>query len=166
VGGSAAGFGRAGGGMGASFGNDQTTTAAIAYVKQHGGGTVAVSSQSSAASAIIASGAKVAGIGGFSGRESDVSVAWLAQRISSGSIRWVLAEQTGQSGGARLPGDNRAGSKAAMTAVAKACRKVTLSSSTTTAAATSVSTGTGASGSGAAATLYDCQGRAAELAAT
>jgi 4-amino-4-deoxy-L-arabinose transferase-like glycosyltransferase len=164
-----AGFGRGGGGgMGAPFGNDQTTTAAVVYVKQHGGGTIAVSSQSSAASAIIASGAKVAGIGGFSGRESDVNVAWLAQRVSSGSIRWVLAEQTGQAGGARLPGDTRAGSKAAMTAVAKACRKVTLpTTATATATASAATTSTpGAGSAGAAATLYDCQGRANVLAAT
>ncbi len=114
--------------MGAPFGNGATTTKAVAYVKTHGGGTIAVSSQSTAASAIISGDAKVAGIGGFSGRESDVSTAWLAQEVSSGSIRWVLAEQTGGSGfGARgLPGDTRAGSKAAMAAVAKACRKVSL----------------------------------------
>jgi hypothetical protein len=138
-----------GGGTGAPFGNDATTTKAVAYVESHGGGTIAVSSQSSAASAIIASDAKVAGIGGFSGRESDVSTAWLAQEVSSGSIRWVLAEQTGGSGfGARgMPGDTRAGSKAAMAAVAKACRKVSLPSETT---------GT--------TTLYDCQGRASALA--
>ena len=67
--------------MGAPFGNDGTTTQVLAYVKAHGGGTIAVSSQSSAAAAIIASDAKVAGIGGFSGRESDVSVAWLAQEV-------------------------------------------------------------------------------------
>jgi hypothetical protein len=132
----------------------------MSYVKQHGGGTIAVSSQSSAASAIIASGAKVAGIGGFSGRESDVSVAWLAQEVSSGSIRWVLAEQSGAQGAGRggggLPGDTRAGSKAAMTAVAKACTAVTLSdgSSASTATASGSSSGT----------LYDCQGKAAQLA--
>ena len=99
------------------------------YVEQHGGGTIAVSSQSSAAAAIIASDADVAGIGGFSGRESDVSVAWLAQEVAAGKIRWVLAEAGGSRGGAGrgLPGDTRAGSKAAMAAVAKACRKVTLS---------------------------------------
>ncbi|HEX3434453.1 MAG TPA: glycosyltransferase family 39 protein [Solirubrobacteraceae bacterium] len=159
-----AGFG--GGGTGAPFGNDSTTTQAVAYVKSHGGGTIAVSSQSSAASAIIASGANVAGIGGFSGRESDVGTAWLAQRVSSGAIRWVLGERTGQGSGPRLPGDTRAGSKAAMTAVAKACRKVTLPASSTSAASSGAAAA--ASGSGAAAsiatTLYDCQGRAAAIA--
>jgi 4-amino-4-deoxy-L-arabinose transferase-like glycosyltransferase len=167
-----AGFG--GGGMGAPFASNSTTTQAVAYVKSHGGGTIAVSSQSSAASAIIASGAKVAGIGGFSGRESDVSAAWLAQRVSSGAIRWVLGEQTGQSGGPRLPGDTRAGSKAAMTAVAKACRKVTLPASTAaagagsgTASGSGAATATSAAGASASAAtlLYDCQGRAAAIAA-
>jgi 4-amino-4-deoxy-L-arabinose transferase-like glycosyltransferase len=154
------------GGTGSRFANDGTTQV-LAYVKQHGGGTIAVSSQSSAATAIISSDAKVAGIGGFSGRESNVSAAWLAQEVRSGSIRWVLGEQA-QSRGPGLPGDTRAGSKAAMTAVAKACAKVTLPASpaaaTTSAAATR--TGAGASASStAAATLYNCQGRASALAA-
>ncbi|MHB8233665.1 MAG: mannosyltransferase YkcB-related protein, partial [Solirubrobacteraceae bacterium] len=143
------------------------TTQAVAYVKSHGGGTIAVASQSSAASAIIASGAKVAGIGGFSGRESDVGTAWLAQRVSSGAIRWVLGEQTGQGSGPRLAGDTRAGSKAALTAVAKVCRKVTLPASSASAASSGEAAG--ASGAGVAAastatTLYDCQGRAAAIA--
>ena len=115
------------------------------YVKQHGGGTIAVSSQSNAASAIIEQDANVAGIGGFSGRESDVSVSWLAQEVRTGKIRWVLDEQQGSGGAARgLPGDTRTGSKTAMAVVAKACQAVTLSSSSTT--------------------LYDCQGRAQALA--
>ncbi len=42
----------------------------MAYVKEHGGGTIAVSSQSSAAQAIVEKGANVAGIGGFSGRRA------------------------------------------------------------------------------------------------
>ncbi len=164
-----AGSGRAGfgSGRGSPFGSDATTTQVLPYVKAHGGGTIAVSSQSSAATAIISSDAKVAGIGGFSGRESAVSAAWLAQNVRSGSIRWVLGEQTGAQGGGRvLPGDTRAGSKAAMTAVAKACRKVTLSASTAatgTARASGTSTATGTSSS--ATTLYDCQGHADALAA-
>jgi hypothetical protein len=164
--GGSAGFG---GGRGSPFGSDATTTQVLTYVKAHGGGTIAVSSQSSAATAIISSDAKVAGIGGFSGRESVVSAAWLAQNVRSGSIRWVLGEQTGaQRGGGVLPGDTRAGSKAAMTAVAKACRKVTLAASTAatgTARASGTSTATGTSASSSATTLYDCQGHAAALVA-
>jgi 4-amino-4-deoxy-L-arabinose transferase-like glycosyltransferase len=171
LGGVSAGAGPGGGGfgggaVGAPMGNDSLTKAALAYVKRHGGGTIAVSSQSNAASAIVASGAKVAGIGGFSGRESDVTVAWLAERVESGAIRWVLAEQTGSFGGGSLPGDTRAGSKAAMTAVTKACLKVTLSNGTASPATRSG--GSGATATGAAATsvgssLYDCQGRAQAL---
>jgi 4-amino-4-deoxy-L-arabinose transferase-like glycosyltransferase len=150
------GFGKAGlggapgGGFGA--GNDASLSKVLSYVKQHGGGTVAVSSQSSAAEAIIDGNADVAGIGGFSGRESDVSVAWLAQEVSAGHIRWVVAEQGGSQGGPRLAGDTRTGSKTAMAAVAKACTAVKLSTSTSTGGRTS------SEGS-----LYDCQGRAAAL---
>lgn len=158
-----AGFGGGGGGggggaIGAPFGNDSSINQVLAYVNAHGGGTIAVSSQSSAAQAIISSHANVAGIGGFSGRESDVSTSWLAGKVSSGSIRWVLVEGSGTQGGPSLPGDTRAGAKAAMAAVAKACRAVTLSKSTSTAAGTRASSGTSTAG-----TLYDCEGRSQAL---
>ena len=158
------GFG--GGAPGAPIGNGGSIEQALVYVKSHGGGTIAVSSQSSAASAIVASGAKVAGIGGFSGRESDVSASWLAQRVQSGAIRWALVEQSGLGGGAfggrGLPGDTRQGSKAAMTAVAKACARVTLGGEGPTSEAAS---GGGASPSGETNSgLYDCRGDAAALA--
>jgi hypothetical protein len=146
-----------GGPAGAPLGDSRTITVAIAYAKAHGGGTVAVSSQSSAATAIVDSGAEVAGIGGFSGRESDVSVAWLAGEVGRGKIRWVLAEGSG-SRGPRLRGDTRQGSRKAMTAVTKVCTKVTLSSSTTG------GEGQAAGGQGGESALYDCQGDAAALA--
>jgi 4-amino-4-deoxy-L-arabinose transferase-like glycosyltransferase len=154
------GTGPGAGGAGGRFGNDRSLTAVVSYVRQHGGGTIAVSSQSSAASAIIAGKVEVAGIGGFSGRESDVSVSWLAQEVRSGKIRWVLADQSGTSPGGRLPGDTRAGSKVAMSAVAQACKRVTLSTSTSTTAVGATRTDTGAA---ASSTLYDCQGRAQAL---
>jgi 4-amino-4-deoxy-L-arabinose transferase-like glycosyltransferase len=147
-GGRAAGFG-----AGGRFGGDASLTQVVSYVKRHGGGTIAVSSQSSAASAIISQGASVAGIGGFSGRESEVGVAWLAQEVSSRHIRWVLADQGG-AGSARLPGDTRAGSRAALAAVAKACTAVKLSSGSA-----------GSAGGTSTVTLYDCRGRAAALTA-
>jgi hypothetical protein len=103
----------------------------------------------------------VAGIGGFSGRESEVTASWLAQEVSAGKIRWVVADQSGTGVGG-LPGDTRTGSRTAMTAVAEACRKVTLSSSASTTA--SATTGGGARAGSSAGTLYDCQGRAAALA--
>jgi 4-amino-4-deoxy-L-arabinose transferase-like glycosyltransferase len=144
-------FGAGGGG---AFGGDGSLSEASSYVKSHGGGTIAVSSQSSAASAIISQGASVAGIGGFSGRESEVSVAWLAQEVRSGHIQWVLSDRLG-SRAARLPGDTRAGSRSALAAVAKACQAVKLPSRAHTAA-----------GGTSAITLYDCRGRAAALAAS
>jgi 4-amino-4-deoxy-L-arabinose transferase-like glycosyltransferase len=150
-----------GGAPGGAFGGGESLKSVLSYVTEHGGGTVAVSSQSSAATAIISSGARVAGIGGFSGRESDVSVSWLAMEVSLGKIRWVVGESSaGATGGAAsrgtggggfgggLPGDTRTGSKTAMAAVAKACTKVTLPSTSSTSGGT----------------LYDCQGRSAQLA--
>jgi hypothetical protein len=110
----------------------------LSYVDSHGGGTIAVSSQSGASSAIIAGGAKVAGIGGFSGRESDISPAWLAQAVGDGRIRWVVTSSGGMGG----PSDGRVGATKAMAAVAKAC--------------TSVSSSSG---------LYDCSGAGAAIAA-
>jgi 4-amino-4-deoxy-L-arabinose transferase-like glycosyltransferase len=179
-GGAAGGFGGPGGG-----GSLDTV---LAYVKQHGGGTIAVSSQSSAASAILESNANVAGIGGFSGRESDVTVSWLAQEVAAGKIRWVLDEQQsttgvgtagiGAGGGAAAgggflgaarggfasgpAGETRTGSKTAMAAVARACVAVTLPTSST------ASGSAGSSGTQSietTSTLYDCRGRAAELRA-
>jgi hypothetical protein len=135
------GFG--GGGIG---GEGQSLTQVLNYVKAHGGGTIGVSSQTAASASVISSGADVAGLGGFSGRESSVSVSWLATEVGAGHLRWVIA---GGSQSPRVSGDTRQGSQAAMDVVAKVCRPVTVGSST--------STGT---------TMYDCQGRAAAILAT
>ena len=120
-------------------GNSESLTSALAYIKANGGGTLAVSSQSTAAAAITASDADIVGIGGFSGRESEVSVAWLADQVAQGNIRWVLADD---SGGGGLRNDGRTGATTAMAAVAQ------------------VGTEVDADG----VTLYDLQGKAAELA--
>jgi 4-amino-4-deoxy-L-arabinose transferase-like glycosyltransferase len=143
----------AGGGVGGGFGAGASSLKEVeSYVREHGGGTVAVSSQSTAASAILEGDLNVAGIGGFSGRESDVSVSWLAQEVSAGKIRWVLAEQTAGGGGrGGLPGDTRTGARTALAAAEKACVAVKLPSSSSAGAVS----GTG--------TLYDCAGRAAAL---
>ncbi len=85
------GGGGGGGGFGAS---GASLKAELTYIASHGGGTLAVSSQSTAAAAIIAGDANVAGIGGFSGRESDPSVTWVAQEVRAGKIRWVLDEES------------------------------------------------------------------------
>ena len=101
------------GGGGSPFGGDTSSLAdAVAYVEQNGGGTIAVSSQSGAAGQLITAGADVAAIGGFSGRESEVSLEWLAQAVEDGQIRYVLTD-----GASGLPNDGRTGSSDVMAAV-------------------------------------------------
>ncbi len=105
-----AGFGPGGGNM---FGGDTSTvSAAVAYAEANGGGTIAVSSQSGAAGSLITSGADVAAIGGFSGRESQVSTEWLADALEDGRIRYVLTE-----GADGLGNDGRIGSSQVMAVV-------------------------------------------------
>ena len=128
-----------GGGAGGMFGGNAALTAAIAYAKAHGGGTVAVSSQNGAAGAVLRSGADVAALGGFSGRESEVSVEWLAQRVADGTIRWVLTDGEGDG----MPNDGRTGSSTVMAAVRQTCTPV-----------------------GSVDGLYDCSGAAGALAAS
>ena len=123
-------------------GEDTALKAAISYAKAHGGGTIGVESQSTASAAILNSDADVAGLGGFSGRESTVTASWLASEVSSGHLRWVLVEGNG---GMRLPGDTRSGSQSAFGAVQQACRAVTLNTGSSTA------------------TMYDCSGRASAI---
>ncbi|MEN3280413.1 MAG: hypothetical protein V7607_1553 [Solirubrobacteraceae bacterium] len=138
----AGGFGGMGGG---GFGGDNAgLTQALSYVKQHGGGTIAVSSQTGAANAIIQSGANVVGIGGFSGRESEVNTTWLANAVRSGQIRWVVASGNSAGFGGN---DGRVGASKVMAAVEKVGKKVTVKSGSTTI------------------TLYDLSGRADALAA-
>jgi 4-amino-4-deoxy-L-arabinose transferase-like glycosyltransferase len=108
------GFGGGGfGGGGGPFGGDSNLTEALSYARSHGGGTVAVSSQTSASNPIIASNADVAALGGFSGRESEVSVKWLAEAVRDGRIRWVLTGGEAAFGG----NDGRVGSSRLMAAV-------------------------------------------------
>ena len=92
-----------GGAIGAPVGAS-VSSGILSYVKHHGGGTIAVESQSDAASAIVEQDAQVAGIGGFSGRESDVSISWLALEVRAGKISWVLEEDEAGLGGGSLPG--------------------------------------------------------------
>jgi hypothetical protein len=108
--------GAAGAGAGApggSFGGDSSVAAALAYARAHGGGTVAVSSQNGAAQEVSA-GQGVVALGGFSGRETQVSLRWLAGAVASGKVRWVLADSTGGPG---MPNDGRVGARDLMTAV-------------------------------------------------
>jgi 4-amino-4-deoxy-L-arabinose transferase-like glycosyltransferase len=140
IGGPPGGGGGGRGGGGGMFGGDSSSLSqAVTYVSAHGGGTIAVSSQTGAAGQLIASGADVAGIGGFSGRESQVSLSWLADAVQSGQIRWAVADGSGGFGGFR---DSRIGAQDVMTAISKV--------------GTPVSSVSG---------LYDLQGKAAALRA-
>jgi 4-amino-4-deoxy-L-arabinose transferase-like glycosyltransferase len=141
------------GGGGGMFGGNASLPAVTRYVAQHGGGTIAVSSQTGASSAIIQSGADVAGIGGFSGRESQVSTQWLADAVASGQIRWVLTggEMSGPGG------DTRTGSTGVMAAVAKSCTAVPSSA---------YASGAGSTSSTSGSALYDCSGKADALRVT
>ncbi len=133
--------GRGGGPGGGAFGgNSESLTTALAYIQANGGGTLAVSSQSTAAAAIVDSDADIVGLGGFSGRESEVSVSWFADQVRSGNIRWVLADG---SGGGGLRNDGRTGSNTVMAAIAATCPTVEVDG----------------------VTLYDCSGMADALAA-
>ncbi|HEV7885343.1 MAG TPA: hypothetical protein VGO81_17350, partial [Solirubrobacteraceae bacterium] len=129
------GFGRAGGGLGGADSGAQAS--AVAYARAHGGGTVVTSSQNGTSAQVI-KGADIAAIGGFSGRESQVTPAWLADAVDAGRVRWVLTS----SGGFGGPGDTRVGSRSVMTVVTQVCSKTTVSG------------------------LYDCAGKAAALRAT
>jgi 4-amino-4-deoxy-L-arabinose transferase-like glycosyltransferase len=145
TGGAPGGGGPGAGGGGGMFGGDSTAlTAAANYASSHGGGTVAVESQSSAAAAILRSGGDIAGIGGFSGRESSVTPAWIAMEVAEGRLRWILAE--GQQG-ARLPGDTRTGSATGIAVAERVARKVTFTAN------------------GQTVTLYDLRGKAAAILA-
>jgi 4-amino-4-deoxy-L-arabinose transferase-like glycosyltransferase len=126
--------GRGGGGPGGADSSAQR--AAVAYARAHGGGTVATSSQNGTSPQVIA-GADIAAIGGFSGRESQVSATWLANAIDAGRIRWVLTD----GGGAGAPNDTRVGSTSVMTLAGQVCAKTSVSG------------------------LYDCAGKAAALRA-
>lgn len=123
-----------GGGM---FGGNTNLTQALAYAKAHGGGTIGVSSQQGAATEIIQSGAKVAGLGGFSGRESEVTAQWLAQAVRDGRIRYVMTDSSG--GG--MGNDGRVGSSALMAIVQRVGTRTTVSG------------------------MYDLQGKAAAILA-
>jgi 4-amino-4-deoxy-L-arabinose transferase-like glycosyltransferase len=149
--GSGGGFGGGGFGGGGAFGGDSTSlNAAAQYARTHGGGAIGVESQSSAAAAILSSNANVAGLGGFSGRESTVSAQWLAMEVRTGRLRWVLADSQGGFGGGGFGGpggDSRQGSQAVLAVAEQVGRKVTI-----TANGTSV-------------TMYDLKGKAAAILA-
>ncbi len=161
-GGFAGGGGPGGGGPGGGmFGGDsQSLKAVIAYVRAHGGGTIGVSSQSSAAAAIVSEHADIAGLGGFSGRESSVSVSWLAGEVEAGHLRWILSDTSGS----RLPGDTRTGSTSALEVAARVCRSEQVPSAGSASGVGNASGGSSASGgSTSSTTVLDCAGRGGAL---
>ncbi len=109
---------------GAPGGDSGALSEAISYVQAHGGGTLGVSSQSTAASAVLSEdgSVSVAGLGGFSGNESEVSVQWLAQAVQDGRVRYVLVDGSG--GGFQ---DGRVGASALMSAVQQVGRQTSVS---------------------------------------
>jgi hypothetical protein len=122
----------------------------LAYTQAHGGGTIAIDSQSGASAAIIEEGAEVAGIGGFSGKESSVSAAWLEERIAAGDIAWIYTSglgggMTGGHAGGGRGGDTRTGSESAIETAVESCTAVESSAYSSE------------SGSGGG-TLYKCGG--------
>jgi 4-amino-4-deoxy-L-arabinose transferase-like glycosyltransferase len=149
----AGGFGGGGGfgGPGGMFGGDTASlTAAENYAKAHGGGAIGVESQSTAAAAILANDGDVAGLGGFSGRESTISPEWLAMEVQSGKLRWILADTAAQGFGGGFGGaggDSRQGSAAALAIAEKVGTKVTFTSNGTTV------------------TMYDLHGKASAILA-
>jgi hypothetical protein len=104
--------GLAGAGGGPFGGDTSSLSAAVEYAEANGGGTIAVASQSGAAGSLITSGAEVAALGGFSGRESQVSVEWLADAVEDGRIRWIVTSGVGGMGN-----DGRIGASEVMAAV-------------------------------------------------
>lgn len=124
------------GGAGGMFAG-QDLGGVVEYAEANGGGMIAVASQSEAAASIIESGAEVAGIGGFSGKETSVSAEWLREQIDDGRITWILSGG-GMPGGGAIGGDTRRGSEAAISAVTAArCTQVPASAYATSAESTS-----------------------------
>ena len=112
----------------AAFGRRVLLNSLVAYAKAHGGGTIAVSSQSGRGVGVDhGSDANVAAIGGFSGRESEVSGRWLAAGGTRRQIRWVVADGGGMGG---IGNDGRVGASAVMAAVQQTCTKVTVNGTT------------------------------------
>jgi 4-amino-4-deoxy-L-arabinose transferase-like glycosyltransferase len=114
-----------GGGAGGFGGGASATSldAAAAWAQKHGGGTVAVESQSTAATAILAGHTNVAGIGGFSGVESSVTLAWIQMEVKAGRLTYILGGSTGAAGG---NSDGRTGSAKAIAAAEKTATKLTV----------------------------------------
>jgi 4-amino-4-deoxy-L-arabinose transferase-like glycosyltransferase len=140
--------------VGAS-GHDVELALIIAFVKLHGGGPIGVSSQSNAAEGIIYQDYAVAGIGGFSGRESDPSVAWFSGQVAGGRVRWVYNEGSNNFGSAF---DDRPGATTVLKAVARVCPQINTTTGATIKAGTFRTSQIDFSRA-----LFDCQGEGPAL---
>ncbi len=116
-------FGGFGGGGGFGGASATSLNAAAAWAQTHGGGTVGVESQSTAATSILAGHTNVAGIGGFSGEESSVTLAWIQQEVSEGRLTYILGGSSGTAGGFS---GGRTGSTKAISAAEKTATKLTV----------------------------------------
>ncbi|OJU84064.1 MAG: hypothetical protein BGO11_14245 [Solirubrobacterales bacterium 70-9] len=152
--------GIAGGGPGGMFGGEDLSSI-LAYTEAEGGGTIAVDSQSGASASIIESGAEVAGIGGFSGKESSVSVEWLEERIANGDITWIYTSGLGGSGFGGMSGgpggDTRTGSESAIDTVVEKCTAVSASAYSSTGESETAESAGGSNGTATSSgSLYRC----------
>jgi 4-amino-4-deoxy-L-arabinose transferase-like glycosyltransferase len=130
------------GGLARGDGGNADIGTALAYAKAHQPGSrwaLIVSSEQEAAPSVIR-GESVAAMGGFTGRETVLTNAYLAKLVRSGEARYFLLGGQGRFG----PGG---GNNAAVNTITSTCKPVTTSAAS--------------SGSG---TLYDCAGRADAIA--
>jgi len=136
------GFGGGGGGPGFGGGTSSSIQTALRYVEANGATSrfpLIVTSEQEAAPYVIA-GEPVASMGGFTGRETVLTHAYLAKLISSGEARYFLLGSGGLGGGGFGPGG---GNNAAIQTIESTC--------------TSVSAVSG---------LYDCAGKADAILAS
>jgi 4-amino-4-deoxy-L-arabinose transferase-like glycosyltransferase len=133
------GGGPPGGGFGFNGGGSSSSIeTALAYAQSHGATSrfpLIVTSEQEAAQSVIA-GEPVASMGGFTGRETVLTNAYLAKLVRSGEARYFLLGGTGFGGG------RGGGSNAAIQTIESTCTQVSSVSG-----------------------LYDCAGRADAIAA-
>jgi 4-amino-4-deoxy-L-arabinose transferase-like glycosyltransferase len=140
-------FPRPGAFRGGGFGSTDSTSIqqALAYAKAHDPGsrwTLIVSSEQAAAPFVI-KGESVAAMGGFTGRETVLTSSYLSSLVRSGQARYFLLG-SGGAGFGPVGGNNQA-----VSTITSVCTKVSYGGSSTTSTSS----------------LYDCAGKAAEIAA-
>jgi hypothetical protein len=136
---------------GGGFGGVQGTSQALSYISAHGGTgrfPLIVAGQEGIAS-MVASGSKIAAMGGFTGRETVMSAGAIAQLVESGDARYFLL------GGGTAFNGGTSGATVAPGAIAAVCSTVSSSAWNPN--------GTSTGGFGSGGTLYDCAGKAAAL---